>query len=60
MLILTPDVQLRRLNRQIAQHQARGVPAECLADLIAEAAMLETVLEAQSMAAWTPCVLEEC
>ena len=60
MLDLTPDVQLRRLNRQIAQHQARGVPAELLVELIAEAALLETVLMAQARVAWSPCVLEEC
>lgn len=58
MLEITPDIYLRRLTRQIAQHQARGVPAECLVELIADAAMLRAVLKAQSLAAWTPCLME--
>jgi len=40
-------VRISRLRRQIAQHQGRGIPAACLADLIAEVAALEALLVAQ-------------
>ena len=40
-------IRIRRLRRQLAQHQGRGVPAACLADLIAEVAALEALLVAQ-------------
>ena len=40
-------IRIRRLRRQIAQHQGRGVPAACLADLIAELAALEALLVVQ-------------